>query len=128
MEDQTGLNDLSYRVRGAIFEVYNELGPGLMESVYESALDYELRKRGMDVERQVPVSVVYAEEKLPGIGFRMDILVEKKLIIEIKSVELINPVHYKQLLTYLKLTNCQLGLLVNFNSSPLFIKRMVNGF
>ena len=95
-------NDVSYKIRNAIFKVYNELGPGLFESVYESALIYQLRKDGLKAIAQVEVPVYYDEQKLE-IGFRIDILVEDLVIIEIKSVEEISKVHHKQLLTYLKL-------------------------
>lgn len=121
-------NDVSYKIRNAIFKVYNELGPGLFESVYESALIYQLRKDGLKAIAQVEVPVYYDEQKLV-IGFRIDILVEDLVIIEIKSVEEISKVHHKQLLTYLKLTEIRLGLLVNFNTDNIgdSIIRKVNG-
>ncbi len=121
-------NDVSYKIRNAIFKVYNELGPGLFESVYESALIYQLRKDGLKAIAQVEVPVYYDEQKLE-IGFRIDILVEDLVIIEIKSVEEISKVHHKQLLTYLKLTEIRLGLLVNFNTDNIgdSIIRKVNG-
>ena len=121
-------NDVSYKIRNAIFKVYNELGPGLFESVYESALIYQLRKDGLKAIAQVEVPVYYDEQKLE-IGFRIDILVEDLVIIEIKSVEEISKVHHKQLLTYLKLTEIRLGLLVNFNTDNIAdsIIRKVNG-
>lgn len=108
-------NDLSYLVRGAIFKIYNELGPGLLESAYEQALLYELNKLELRVSSQVPQPMIYESVKL-DVGYRMDILVENKLVIEIKSVENLTEVHHKQLLTYLKLSGLKLGLLVNFNS------------
>jgi GxxExxY protein len=107
-------NDISYIIRGAIFEVYNTLGPGLLESVYAAALTVELIERGLIVKREVPVPVFYKERKLE-LGFRIDLLVNDKVIIEIKSIESILPVHHKQVLTYLKVHNCKLGILVNFN-------------
>jgi GxxExxY protein len=121
-------NDVSYKIRNAIFKVYNELGPGLFESVYESALIYQLRKDGLKAIAQVEIPVYYDEQKLE-IGFRIDILVEDLVIIEIKSVEEISKVHHKQLLTYLKLTEIRLGLLVNFNTDNIAdsIIRKVNG-
>jgi GxxExxY protein len=121
-------NDVSYKIRNAIFKVYNGLGPGLFESVYESALIYQLRKDGLKAIAQVEVPVYYDEQKLE-IGFRIDILVEDLVIIEIKSVEEISKVHHKQLLTYLKLTEIRLGLLVNFNTDNIAdsIIRKVNG-
>jgi GxxExxY protein len=121
-------NEVSYKIRNAIFKVYNELGPGLFESVYETALIYQLRKDGLKAIEQVEVPVYYDEQKLE-IGFRIDILVEDLVIIEIKSVEEISKVHHKQLLTYLKLTEIRLGLLVNFNTYNIgdSIIRKVNG-
>ena len=111
-------NEISYAIRGAIFKVYNELGPGLFESVYEAALLYQLHKDGLEVNSQVSIPVVYDEQQL-DVGFRIDILVENKVIIEIKSVEELSKVHHKQILTYLKLTKLKLGLLVNFNTDDI---------
>ena len=121
-------NDISFKIRGCIFIVYNSLGPGLLESVYEAALAYELMKEDLIVETQVSIPVVYNEIKL-DLGFRADLIVEKKVIIEIKSVENIAEVHHKQVLTYLKLTGIKLGLLVNFNTDDIShsIFRKVNG-
>lgn len=107
-------NDISYLIRGAIFEVYNKLGPGLLESVYQAALELELKRKGLLVKREVPIPVFYDDEKLE-VGFRMDLLVNDKVIIELKSVEALAKVHHKQVLTYLKLSNLKLGILVNFN-------------
>jgi len=112
------LNDLTYKIRGAIFEVHNALGPGLLESVYEAALAMELSDLGLQVQTQVGLPVVYKENRLE-LGFRLDLLVNKTIIIEIKSVEVLHDVHKKQLLTYLKLSNNKLGILVNFNVSKL---------
>lgn len=111
-------NDISYDVRGAVFKIYNELGPGLLESVYETALTYELEELGYEVKRQVGIPMNYKYIKF-DVGFRLDMLVEDSVILEIKSVEALADVHYKQLLTYLKLTDKKLGLLINFNSSDL---------
>jgi GxxExxY protein len=108
-------NEISYKIRGAIFKVYDELGPGLLESVYEAALCYQMEKDGLKVENQVKVDVYYDNHLLP-LDYRLDILVEDKVIIELKSVEDIYPVHFKQLLSYLKLANKHLGILVNFNT------------
>ena len=121
-------NDISYIIRGAIFKVYNELGPGLLESVYETVLMFELHKQGLDVKSQVPLPVFYEGNKLE-IGFRLDLLVNDKVIIEIKSVENLAEVHHKQVLTYLKLSNLKLGILVNFNVENIKkgIFRKVNG-
>lgn len=109
-------NEISYAIRGAIFNEYNHLGPGLLESVYVMALHYELEQAGCTVEIQVPLPVWYNGIKLDG-GYRIDILVNNMVIIEVKSVETLADVHHKQLLTYLKLSNKRLGILVNFNSS-----------
>ena len=121
-------NELSYLIRGAIFKAYNTLGPGLLESIYELALAYELSLLNLDVATQLPLPVLYGEVILDG-GYRLDILVNNLVIIEIKSVEMLLPVHHKQLLTYLKLSNKKLGLLVNFNSNNISdnIFRKVNG-
>lgn len=120
-------NDLSYKIRGAAYKVHAELGPGLFESVYEAALVYELKKLDLVVKTQVPIPMVYAEIKFE-VGFRIDILVNDLVIVEIKSVEILMDVHKKQLLTYLKLTKKKLGLLVNFNVTSLNsgIIRIVN--
>ena len=121
-------NDLSYAIRGAIFKVYTTMGPGLMESVYSNALYYELTKQGYTVRIQETIPVYYDGIRLP-LGFRMDLLVNNKVMIEVKSVENLAPVHHKQLLTYLKLTGLKLGLLVNFNVDDITngIFRKVNG-
>lgn len=121
-------NEISYTIRGAIFNVYNQLGPGLLESAYEAALLHELRKTNLKIQSQVALPMIYDTVKV-DIGYRLDILVENKVIIEIKSVETILDVHHKQLITYLKLSGLKLGLLVNFNSSDISksIYRKVNG-
>ncbi len=106
-------NEISFAIRGAIFKVYYLLGPGLLESVYVAALEFELGKT-MEVKCQVPIPVIYENEKLE-LGFRIDLLVNNKVIIEVKSIENLAAVHHKQLLTYLKLTGIKLGILVNFN-------------
>jgi GxxExxY protein len=109
-------NELSYLIRGAIFRVYNTLGPGLLESVYELALFYELSLVNLTVEKQVALPVHYGEIIIDG-GYRIDILVNNLIIIEIKSVEALTSLHHKQLLTYLKLAQKKLGILINFNSN-----------
>lgn len=121
-------NDITYAIRGAAFNVYNTLGPGLLESVYEGAMVHELSKAGWSVENQVPIDILYDGVSL-GLGFRMDLFVESKVIVEIKSVEALKPVHKKQLSTYLKLSDVKVGLLVNFNTDNLSndIIRIVNG-
>lgn len=108
-------NEVSYKIRRAIFNVYNALGPGLLESVYVAALVYELKSKELNTKTEVPVPVYYNGIKLE-LGFRIDILVNDLVIIEVKSVENMAEVHHKQLLTYLKLANKKLGILVNFNS------------
>jgi GxxExxY protein len=115
------LNEVSYSIRGAIFKVHNELGPGLLESVYEAALSYELQKAGLIVRTQVPFPLVYKEVEL-DLGFRIDILVEHQVVIEVKSIEAVKNIHKKQVLTYLKLSGLKLGILVNFNVETLVDK------
>lgn len=111
-------NEISYKIRGAIFKVYNELGPGLLESIYEAALCYQLRKEGLKVDSQVPLQVVYDNQVLP-VDYRLDILVEDKVIIELKSVEEIKKLFHKQLITYLRISGKKLGILVNFNTDDI---------
>ena len=120
---------LSYKVIGCAMEVYNVLGPGLLETAYEKALIHELQINGLSVSSQVPVEMSYKGVNL-GKGLRLDLLVEDSLIVELKSVEELKPVHYKQLLTYLKLTDKRIGLLINFNVNDFRdgIKRVVNDF
>jgi GxxExxY protein len=121
-------NDISYRTRGCIFKVYNNLGPGLLESAYEAALQYELEKEDMQVRSQVALPMIYESIRV-DIGYRLDLLVENKVIIELKSVESLINVHHKQVITYLKLSGFKLGLLVNFNADDISksIFRKVNG-
>lgn len=111
-------NDLTYRIRGSIFKVYKQLGPGLLESVYEEALVYQLSKDGMQVARQTSIPIYYDGIKL-STNLRLDIIVEDSVIIEIKSVKEIEAVHHKQLLTYMKLARRNLGFLVNFNTDDI---------
>jgi GxxExxY protein len=121
-------NEISYLIRGAIFKVHNALGPGLYESAYEAVLTYELRKLNLDVRQQVPLPLVYEEVSME-VGYRVDIWVENKVLIEVKSVENLLEVHHKQLLTYLKLSGMKLGILVNFNAADISksIFRKANG-
>ncbi|MDZ4148415.1 MAG: GxxExxY protein [Flavobacteriaceae bacterium] len=121
-------NEISYTIRGAIYNVFNLLGPGLLESVYVVALRHELKKQFLKVLTEVAVPVFYEGEKLE-LGFRLDLLIEDKVIIEVKSVENLAEVHHKQVLTYLKLTKLKLGILVNFNVAKINsgIYRKVNG-
>lgn len=108
-------NEISWIVIGAAIEVHRQLGPGLLESAYEVCLEHELKELGLDVERQVPVPVVYKDIKLNA-GYRIDLMVEKKVLIEIKAVDALAPIHKAQVITYLKLKDIKLGLLINFNS------------
>ena len=121
-------NDITYQIRRAIYKVYNHLGPGLLESVYQEALALELSRLGLRVECQVPIAVVYEGLVLPC-GFRADIMVEQKVIIELKSIEALAPVHHAQLLTYLRVSGKKVGLLVNFNTDKIndSIIRKING-
>ena len=121
-------NEISYIIRGAIFKIYSTLEPGLLESTYEATLLYELKKLGLRVKAQVPMPLVYEDIKM-DVGYRIDLVVEDKVIIEIKSVENLAEVHHKQVITYLKLSGLKLGLLVNFNCAAIesSIFRKVNG-
>jgi len=121
-------NEIATAILDAAFKIHRILGPGLLESVYQATLDCELQKRGLRVVQQVGLPVYYEEIKLE-LGFRVDLIVADKVIIEIKSVEALAPVHRKQLLTYLRLMNLRLGLLLNFNVELMKngIQRVVNG-
>ena len=109
-------NDIAKEIVDAAYKIHTKTGPGLLESAYEAILIYELRKRGLRVVSQEPIPVVYEEVELE-VGYRADLIVENKVIVELKSVEKTAPVHKKQLLTYLKLANMRLGLLINFGES-----------
>ena len=121
-------NEISYTIRGCIFKVYNALGPGLLESVYVAALGHELSQAGLAVKCQVPLPVWYQEVHLE-LGFRIDLLIGNLVLIEVKSIEVLAPVHHKQVLTYLRLSGLKLGILVNFNTDRIDqnIFRKVNG-
>lgn len=121
-------NEISNKVIGLAIEVHNALGPGLLESAYKECLFYKLVKAGFFVEKEKPMPLIFEEVKLEC-GYRIDLLVENKFVIEIKSVEAINDVHLAQTLTYMKLGNYKLGLLINFNVSKLKdgIRRIING-
>ena len=121
-------NEIATAILDAAFKIHRILGPGLLESVYQATLDFELQKQGLRVVQQVGLPVYYEEIKLE-LGFRVDLIVADKVIIEIKSVEALAPVHRKQLLTYLRLTDLRLGLLLNFNVELMKngIQRVVNG-
>ena len=114
-------NQLSEKIIGCAIQVHKSLGPGLLESAYEECLFYELKQLGLFVEKQKPLPLIYKDVKL-DIGYRLDLLVEKKVIVELKSVEALHDVHIAQMITYLKLSGCKLGLLINFN-----VLRLVDG-
>jgi len=118
--------ELTSSILKCAYKVHSELGPGLLESAYEECLQYELTKAGHSVIKQKPMPLVYDERKL-DLGYRIDLFVEDKVIIEIKSVEELNPVHLAQILTYLKLSGCHIGFLINFNVQSLKdgIKRVI---
>ena len=120
-------NEISKIIVDCAFKVHRALGPGLLESSYEECLFYELGKRNLKVEKQKALPLIYEEVKL-NVGYRIDLIVEDKVIVELKSVESINDVHLAQVLTYLKLSECKLGLLINFNVALIKygIKRVVN--
>ncbi len=120
-------NELSKLIIGAAIEVHNHLGPGLLESAYESCLRRELTLRGLEVKQQVGLPLIY-KGVVCEVGYRVDLLVEKKVVIEVKSVESLNDVHLAQVITYLKLSQCKLGLLINCNVAHLRegLRRIVN--
>ncbi len=121
------VNDITFEIRGAIYEVYKELGPGMLESVYEEALCFELERRGLAIDRQKQVPINYKGNVLKT-ELRLDLLVEDEVIVELKSVEEMKKVFAKQLLTYLRLMDKKVGLLVNFNTDNILtaITRIVN--
>lgn len=120
-------NELSKIAADCMFKIQKNLGPGLLESAYEECLFYELSKTGLPVERQKPLPLIYETIKME-IGYRVDLMIENKLVIEVKAVEALNDIHKAQVITYLKLSGCKLGLLVNFNVTLIKdgIKRIVN--
>ncbi len=128
MGEREDLNKLTEGIIGAAIEVHRTLGPGLLESAYQAALDYELKQRGYKVEQQKPLPMLYKEIKLDA-GYRLDFLVNDKVILEIKSSDGLIPIHDAQILSYLRLSGCKVGLLINFNVKLLKngIKRFVNG-
>jgi GxxExxY protein len=123
------LNEITEEVIGAAIAVHRALGPGLLESAYEACLAYELVQRGLVVERQKSLPVTYRDVKV-DCGYRIDLLVEESVVVELKAVEELGPVHEAQLLSYLKLSGCRVGLLINFNVKVLKqgIRRLVNDF
>jgi GxxExxY protein len=120
-------NEISYRIIGIAFDIHRNVGPGLLESAYENALRYDLQSAGLIVRSQVPMPYIYRDVKLE-IGYRIDLIVNEKVLVEVKSIEALAPVHYAQTLTYLKLSGLKLGLLINFNVKILkdSIHRIVN--
>ena len=108
------LNQVSHNVIGAAIDVHRALGPGLLESAYESCLAFEIAQRGLKVEKQKPLPIVYKEVSL-DVGYRLDLLIEESVIVELKAVEFLTPLHKAQLLSYLKLSGLELGLIINFN-------------
>lgn len=123
------LNQITQTIIGAAIEVHRALGPGLLESAYESCLAFELAQHGLKVEQQKPLPIVYREVQL-DCGYRLDLLIENQVIVEIKSVDSLPPIHKAQLLSYLKLSGCHVGLLINFNVQVLKdgVVRVVNNF
>jgi GxxExxY protein len=121
-------NPISNKIIGAAIRVHKELGPGLLESAYENCLAYVLLEHGLHVEKQKPLPLVFQGVKLEA-GFRVDLLVDQKVVVEIKSVDAIADIHVAQVLTYLKLSGCRLGLIINFNTIFLKdgIRRVTNG-
>ncbi|MFZ5918748.1 MAG: GxxExxY protein [Chloroflexota bacterium] len=129
MEKGARLNWITENVIGAAIEVHRALGPGLLESAYEACLAFELAQRGLKVEQQKPLPVMYKEVKL-DCGYRLDLLIEDEVVVEIKAVERFERVHQAQVISYLKLSGCSVGLLINFNVNVLKdgIRRIVNEF
>jgi GxxExxY protein len=122
-------NEISEKIIGCSIDVHKSLGPGLLESAYQECLFYELQKAGLYVEKQKPLPLIYKEVKLDA-GYRLDLIVERKVIVEVKSIEVLNDIHTAQVLTYLKVSGCKVGLLINFNVLRLVdgLKRMVNKY
>lgn len=122
-------NEITEKIIGAAIRVHKELGPGLLESAYKECLYYELKQMGLNVEKEKPLPLIYHEVRLE-IGYRVDLLVERKVIVELKAVEALNDVHLAQVLTHLKLNNNRIGLLINFNVSVLKdgIRRLINKY
>jgi GxxExxY protein len=129
MTERDNLNRITESIIGAAIDVHRALGPGLLESAYEACLAFELAQRGFQVEQQKPLPVVYREIKL-DCGYRLDLLVAEAVIVEVKAADRLMPIHQAQLLSYLKLSDCRVGLLINFNVKVLKdgIRRVVNDF
>ncbi|MEI6050973.1 MAG: GxxExxY protein [Bacteroidota bacterium] len=120
-------NELSYKIIGVALEIHKSIGPGLLESAYENAMAYDLRELGFDVKQQQPMPFIYKNVR-QDVGYRIDLLVNNMVIVEVKSIESLAPVHFAQTLTYLRLSGLKLALLINFNSKTLKenIHRIVN--
>ncbi len=120
------INDITYQIIGATYKVHSSLGPGLLENAYKECLYYLLRKEGLSVEKEKSLPLVFEDVKL-DVGYRVDLFVEKKVIVEIKAIETFNDTHMAQVLTYLKLSGCKIGLLFNFNVADMKkgIKRII---
>jgi GxxExxY protein len=129
MSEKEELNRITQAIIGAAIEVHKHLGPGLLESAYEACTAFELAERGLLVEQQKPLPLLYKKVRL-DCGYRLDLMVDEKVIVEIKAVDKLLPIHEAQLLSYLKLTRCKAGLLINFNVQKLVngIIRVVNNF
>ena len=129
MEDKDKLDQITWQIIGAAIEVHKAIGPGLLESAYQACLAFEVRERGLKVEEQVPLPVLYKDVKL-DCGYRLDLLVEDAVIVEIKAVEQLHPIHDAQLLSYLRMSHKPVGLLINFHNRVLKdgLKRIVNEF
>jgi GxxExxY protein len=129
--DAEQLNQLTEAIIGAALEVHQQLGPGLLEQAYEACLSFELLSRGLEIERQKALPMTYKGQPLDFLGYRLDLLVERAVVVEVKGVEKLERVHSAQLLSYLRFSECRVGLLFNFNVSFLTrdgVKRVVNGF
>lgn len=128
MTERERLNQITEGIIGAAIQVHRALGPGLLESAYEACLAFELNKRGLEAEQQKPQPLVYEGVKL-DCGYRIDLLIERSVVIEVKSIDKLAPIHEAQILSYLKLSGCKVGLLINFNVTVLKegIRRFVNG-
>ncbi len=122
-------NEITEIIIGCAIKVHKSLGPGLLESAYKECMDYELRKTILEIERQKPLPLMYEEVKL-DCGYRLDFMANKKVIIEVKSIEALNDIHLAQILTYLRLSECKVGLLIYFNVLKLTngLKRVVNNY
>ena len=122
-------SNLTHQILSAAYKVHSTLGPGLLESIYQECLFFELKQRGFKVEKEKPIPVIYENIKM-NVGYRMDLLVNEKVVVEIKSVKALIDIHTAQLITYLRVSNCKVGLLLNFNVPSLKkgIKRVVNNY